>query len=344
MLIKHSAINPLKGFKVDREIIKYLGKDLQRPECILAEKNGVVWTADARGGVMRLNTDGTQQLITPVENRVANSDFANRYVQAQGSLPNGLCFDKEGNFIIANWGTDSIEKMNRFGEIQTICTSIDGVPLGKANFPLRDSKGRIYFTVTTKEQPWTNQLNSKASDGYIAMVDEHGVRIVAAGFCGTNEIRFDDKEEWLYVVESTGWRISRLKVQKDGSLSTREIYGPSKLDGFPDGFAFDAFGNLWITLIFTDVLIAITPDGEVLTLLDDSNANTKKNLFDAFNANQIDGDILAATQGIIAPWMASLTFGGTDLKTVYLGSLRGTSIPYFNVPVAGQKMIHWNEG
>jgi sugar lactone lactonase YvrE len=172
-------------------------------------------------------------------------------------------------------------------------------------------------------------------------MDEQGVRIVADGFCGTNEIRFDDKEEWLYVVESTGWHISRLRVHQDGSLSGREVYGPSKLDGFPDGFAFDAFGNLWVTLIFTDVLIAITPGGEVLTLLDDSNAQTKSKLFDAFNTNEINADVLGATHGTIAPWMASLTFGGPDLSTVYLGSLRGTSIPYFKSPVAGQKMIHW---
>jgi hypothetical protein len=39
--------------------------------------------------------------------------------------------------------------------------------------------------------------------------------------------------------------------------------------------------------------------------------------------------------------MASLSFGGVDLKTVYLGSLRGTRVPFFTSPVAGQKMIHW---
>lgn len=341
MLIKHNTVNPLKGFQVNRDDIKYLGKDLQRPECILAEKDGTIWTADARGGVMKLNMDGSQHLVTPTVQHVTETDFAKRYVQAQGSLPNGLCFDKHGDFIIANWGTNNIERMKRNGRIETICASIDGVPLGKTNFPLRDSKGRIWFTVTTKEQPWTNQLNTKSSDGYIALMDEHGVRIVADGFCGTNEIRFDDKEEWLYVVESTGWHISRLRVHKDGSLSGREVYGPSKLDGFPDGFAFDAFGNLWVTLIFTDVLIAITPDGEVLTLLDDSNAETKKKLFDAFKANEINGDILGSIHGTVAPWMASLTFGGADLSTVYLGSLRGTTIPYFKSPVAGQKMIHW---
>jgi sugar lactone lactonase YvrE len=57
-------------------------------------------------------------------------------------------------------------------------------------------------------------------------MDENGVRIVADGFCGTNEIRFDDQEEWLYIVESTAWRISRMRVKPNGDLYNREVYGP----------------------------------------------------------------------------------------------------------------------
>lgn len=335
--------NPLKDWQVDRATIRTIGHDLQRAECLLTERNGTLWAADARGGVMRIAPDGSQQLITPSIARPtsASMGFEDRYVQAQGSLPNGLAFAENGDFIIANWGTDAVEIMTRAGRVRTLYTEIDGQPLGKANFVLRDSKNRIWLTVNTRENPWTNQLNTKTADGYIALIDEKGIRIVAEGFCGTNEARLDDKEEWLYVVESTAWRISRLRVQPDGSLTNREIYGPTQLDGFPDGFALDSFGNLWITLIFTDQLIAITPDGEVLTLLDDSDPVTKARLFEHFKTSTMTPDILAATHGTISPWMASLTFGGPDLRTVYLGSLRGTTIPYFRSPVAGQPMIHW---
>ena len=283
-----------------------------------------------------------QQVINPFHDTQTSlvSDNA-RYIAAHGSLPNGLCFDTKGNIIIANWGTNHSELMSREGKLQTLVTQIDGQALGKANFPLRDSKGRIWFTVTTRTEPWSDQINTRATDGYIALIDDTGVRIVADGFCGTNEIRFDDNEEWLYIVESTAWRISRMRVKDNGDLYAREVYGPARLGGFPDGFAFDSFGNLWITLIFTDELIAITPDGEVLTLLDDSNAFTKKQLFDAYDNQCVTPEILGATQGSLCPWMASLSFGGKDLRTVYLGSLRGTRIPFFESPVCGQKMIHW---
>jgi len=264
-------------------------------------------------------------------------------VQSQGSLPNGMAFLPNGDFIIANWGSDSVEVMTRDGEVRRVLDAIDGQPLGKANFVMRDRRGRIWLTVTTRMQPWTDSINARARDGYIALIDERGARIVADGFEGTNEVRMDAAEEWLYVVESNARRISRLRVQDDGSLTDREVYGPSRLEGFPDGFAFDAFGNLWVTLVMTDKLIAITPDGEVVTLLDDSRPAEVARLNQHYEARTLTPDIMAAAAGSIAPWMASLTFGGTDLRTVYLGSLRGTTLPSFRSPVAGLPLVHWNE-
>jgi sugar lactone lactonase YvrE len=337
--------NPLHGWQVDRAAIRSIGHDLQRPECILAERDGTLWAADARGGAMRIAPDGTQTLITPrIERQQAealSASFDDRYVQAQGSLPNGMCFLANGDILIANWGTDHVEVMTREGQLRTLFTEIDGRPMGKTNFVARDSKGRIWLTVTTRMQPWTGSINAGVLDGYIALIDERGIRIVAEGFGGTNEVRLDAKEEWLYVVESNARRISRLRVQPDGSLTHREVYGPSKLEGFPDGFAFDTFGNLWVTLIMTDKLVAITPEGDVLTLLDDSNVEATRLLNQHYEARTLTPEIMAAAHGPLAPWMASLTFGGPDLQTVYLGSLRGTNIPYFRAPVAGLPLIHW---
>jgi hypothetical protein len=91
----------------------------------------------------------------------------------------------------------------------------------------------------------------------------------------------------------------------------------------------------------TDRLIALTPQGEVLTLLDDCDAEVAADYDRHFYAGTMTPEVMARTQGSIAPWMASLTFGGPDLRTVYLGSLRGTTIPYFRAPVAGLPMAHW---
>ncbi|MGB6352371.1 MAG: SMP-30/gluconolactonase/LRE family protein [Steroidobacteraceae bacterium] len=335
------STNPLAGWTVDRSAIKTIGRGLQRPECILAERDGTLWSADARGGVMCIRPDGTQRLVAQTGHKGIDANDPKSFILGGTTLPNGIAINRAGDFLIANFGTDAIEVMRRDGHSRTLYTHIDGRPLGKTNFVLSDSRDRIWFTVTTRLVPWTRSINEKAPDGYVGLIDESGIRIVADGFVGTNEIRLDAKEEWLYVVESNARRISRLRVHADGALSGREIYGPSDLRGTPDGFAFDAYGNLWITLVQTDRLIALTPEGEVLTLLDDSDP-VQVSIYDRhFYAGTMTPEVMAATKGSIAPWMASLTFGGPDLRTVYLGSLMGTAIPYFAAPVAGLPMAHW---
>jgi gluconolactonase len=182
-------------------------------------------------------------------------------------------------------------------------------------------------------------------DGYIAVVDEHGLRVVADGFHFTNEVRLDAREEWLYIVETTGPHISRMRLVESPqgvSLTGREVYGPADLGGPPDGIAFDAHGNLWCTLVMVDRLIAITPQGDVRLLLDDGDPAASENLTRKMKAGSATADDMAQAHGSIAPWMASITFGGPDLRTVYLGSLLGTSIPSFRSPVAGLPMVHWH--
>jgi sugar lactone lactonase YvrE len=331
----------LLDWRLERAAIKYVGKDLQRPECILAESDGTLWSADARGGVMCIRPDGSQQLIAQQGHQGVDRNNPESFIAGGRTLPNGLAINRKGDFLIANFGTDAIEIMGRDGSSRTLYSEIDGQPLGKTNFVLCDSKDRIWFTVTTRLVPWTRSINEKVADGYVGLIDQRGIRIVADGFVGTNEIRFDAHEEWLYVVESNGRRISRLKAHADGALSGREIFGPADLQGTPDGFAFDAYGNLWITIVQTDRLIALTPDGDVLTLLDDCDPKQREAYDRHFYEGTMTPDIMANTKGTIAPWMASLTFGGEDLKTVYLGSLLGTRIPYFRSPVAGLPLTHW---
>ncbi len=334
--------NPLDGFTVDPEDIQFIGEDLQRPECILAERDGTLWSADARGGVVRIAPDGSQQLIVSAE-QAGFSDAAGEEVRfTEGTLPNGLAFAENGDLLIANFGTDLLEQMSRSGETVTLHDNIDGKPMGKVNFVLRDSKNRIWITISTRAVNWMRSFTPDVDDGYVALVDQGTIRIVADGFTFTNEIRLDAKEEFLYVVETTGKRISRLRVQDDGELTGREVFGPSNLGkGFPDGIAFDAFGNLWGTLIMSDQLFALTPEGECRILFEDGDDEATDALEKAFYARQITPELMLAASGKVAPWMASVTFGGADLKTVYLGSLRGNRIPYFRSPVAGLPMVHW---
>jgi gluconolactonase len=333
--------NPIIGFQVNRNDIFYLGHDLQRPECILAERDGSLWTADARGGVVHIRPDGSQRLIAQQETAGFSGAVSDEERYTTGTLPNGLAFARTGDIVISNFGTDRLEIMTRSGETRVLVDRLHGEPIGKVNFVLRDSKDRLWITVSTRIRNWMQAISPNVRDGFIALYDKGQLRIVADGFAFTNEIRFDAREEWLYVVETCGRRITRLRVASDGSLSRRETFGPADHGAFIDGIAFDAFGNLWGTHVFADRIFAITPEGKLHILLDDGDVAANERLDRAFARDQVTPELLLSCGGTIAPWFASVTFGGPDLRTVYVGSLRGTRIPYFRSPIPGAPMAHW---
>ncbi|MEO8735368.1 MAG: SMP-30/gluconolactonase/LRE family protein, partial [Edaphobacter sp.] len=214
--------NPILDFEIDKALIEYVGTGLQRPECILAERDGTLWTADARGGVVRLGPDGSQAIVT----QKISGHFegvrseASRYLE--GTLPNGLAFARNGDILISNFGTDRLEIMTRDGDSKVLADSIDGEPIGKVNFVLRDSKDRIWITISTRIKNWMHALRPDLPDGYLARYIDGKFRIVAEGFHFTNEIRMDAREEYLYVAETTGGCISRLRVDENGELGERE--------------------------------------------------------------------------------------------------------------------------
>jgi len=337
--------NPIDGFTVTKDDFKFIGEGLQRPECILAEKNGDLWAADARGGVVRIRPDGSQAIITQSHDADAfgeSSNDAEKFVD--GTLPNGLAFADNGDILISNFGTDCLERMTRTGETEVMFDTVDGEPIGKVNFVARDSKNRIWITVSTMLHDWPKAISPNIIDGRILLYEkDKGVRIVADDVHFSNECKLDANEEYLYVVQTCGRNIARYKIGSDGSLSNKEIYGPSDHGRLIDGIAFDAYGNLWGTHVMNDGIFAIKPDGDLHIIFDDSSPEEVKKLDDAFQAEQVDADLLLSMGGEIATWCASVTFGGPDLKTVYVGSLRATNIPYFTSPVAGLPMVHWNE-
>ena len=337
--------NPILDFGIDVSQLKFIGEGLQRPECILAEKDGTLWSADSRGGVVRIRPDGTQEIVTQkISANFANADSeATRYLT--GTLPNGLAFAANGDILISNFGTDRLETMTRTGESHVLADSIDGEAIGKVNFVLRDSKGRIWITVSTRIKNWMHALRTDLADGYIARYVDGKFRIVADGFHFTNEIRMDATEDYMYVVETTGGCISRLRVMDDGSLGDREVFGPRSLGkgAWPDGIAFDSIGNLWGTCVYSDKLFVLTPQGDLRVLLDEGDPARVDALERQFRAGAVTEDVLFATGRGVAPWMASVTFGGKDLQTAYIGSLRGQRIPYFRAPAPGLPMVHWNE-
>lgn len=92
----------------------------------------------------------------------------------------------------------------------------------------------------------------------------------------------------------------------------------------------------------TDHIFAITPDGDLRIILDDDHGSPAgKVLMAALEKDAVTPELMLACGGAIAPWFASVTFGGPDLQDILCGQPARHPHSFFRSPVAGLPMVHW---
>jgi sugar lactone lactonase YvrE len=317
---------PIEEFQLDLSQLTYTGHDLARPESVLARPDGTLWTSDGHGGVTRIDPDGSQQFLGGL-----------------GGEPNGLAMLADGSLLIANIAGGAVQRLYPDGHSENYLTEVDGVRLTTPNFVFRDSRERIWIAVSTREEIWWPAAAAPRPDGFIVLVDERGPRIVADGIYFTNEIRLDASEEYLYVAETMARHILRFHVQPDGSLSDREIFGPSSLGtaAFVDGFTFDAGGNIWVTTVLRNGVGIITPAGDYHVVFEDAHLEALASFEEKLKVGEAQPLDMLLAAGSTLQLLTSVTFGGSDLRTVYIGSLGMNRLPTFRSPVPGLPMSHW---
>jgi sugar lactone lactonase YvrE len=317
----------IKDFRLELNELTYTGHDLVRPESIIAQPDGTLWASDGRGGVTRINPDGTEQFLGGL-----------------GGEPNGLALADDGSLLVANIVVGTIQRIYPDGRTETALSEVDGVTLTCANFVFLDSKNRLWAAFSSRgEREWWPAAAKPRPDGYIVLVDEKGPRIVMDGIYFTNEIRLDAKEEYLYVAETMKNRILRFRVQPDGSLSNKEIVGPNGAGAgaLVDGFAFDSEGNIWIAFPLRNSIGILTPDGDYHAVFEEVNQAACTAYDEKLANGTVQPADLMATGGQTLQLLTSVTFGGPDLRTVYVGSLAMPRLATFTSPVAGLPMRHW---
>ncbi len=321
------SIVPIKEFRLDLSDLTSTGHDLVRPESVLALPNGTLWTSDGRGGLTRIDPDGSQQFIDGLG----------------GTEPNGLAMTDDGSLIVANLGLSKVQKLHPDLHVEDLLTEMDGVSITTPNFVFLDSRQRLWISVMTREHHWWPAAAAPRPDGYIVLLDEKGPRIVADGLFLTNEIRLDATEEYLYVVETIMNHMLRFRVQPDGSLTDKEIFGPDNLGtgAAIDGFTFDVEGNLWVTLVLRNGLGIITTDGDYHVVFEDPREDVLKSFEGKIASGTAEPNDMAMAAGPNLQFITSLAFGGPDLHTAYLGSLAMSTLPTFQSPVAGLPLRHW---
>ncbi len=317
--------------RIPLSALSFAAGGLKRPECVLATARGALYTADWRGGVARTMPDGSQTL------------FSASLPGGRPLRPNGIALRPDGSFLLADLGDTQggIFHLQRDGSASHFLDAIDGVSLPPSNYVVEDGK-RTWLSVSTRRQPRALAYRGDIADGFVAVIDKRGARIVADGLCYTNEVLPSPDGRWLYVNETFGRRLTRFRIGADGALSARETVTTFGHGTYPDGLAFDAEGGVWITSIVSNRVIQVLPEGSQVLMLEDCDPAHVEWVEQAFQSGVMGRAHLDKASGRMLKNISSLAFGGPGLRTAYLGCLLDDRIAHFDAPVAGHAPYHWN--
>ncbi|HSV04699.1 MAG TPA: SMP-30/gluconolactonase/LRE family protein [Phenylobacterium sp.] len=303
---------------IPTEAFAKLALGIDRPEDVVVGKDGRVFASDHQSAVAEIFPDGSFKRMGP-----------------KGGAPNGLNMDREGRIIIANFGIydrepGPLERLDpRTGKHETLLAEVGGKRLTSSNYPIVDTAGNIWCANSTHAETWPQALDGRP-DGFIFVLRPDGsASIEAEGLKFPNGLAIAADESWLYCAQTSGADVMRFPIRPGGRLGAGERYGPvlGKLQrpgepqhdaselGYTDGVGMDAEGNLWVCLPAANKVVAIKPDLSVVTVFHDPTGET-----------------------INHP--TNVTWGGADLKDLYIGSIRADYVLKARSPVAGQPLAH----
>jgi gluconolactonase len=313
---RQEADMPLQPIPVSAFTKIAVGVD--RPEDVVVGADGRVFASDHRCAVAEIFADGSFKRLGPPL-----------------GAPNGVNMDRQGRIIIANFGIydGQAGPLERFdpasGVRETLLAEVGGRTLTSANYPVIDRAGNIWCANSTHAETWPQALDGRA-DGFLFVLRPDGSsQIVAEGLKFPNGLALDAGETALYCAQTSGADVLRFPILPGARLGPGERYGPvlGKLQspgeplhdtgdlGYTDGIGFDAEGNLWVCLPAANKVVAIAPDGGVATVIHDPT-------------------------GSVVNHPTNVTWGGADLRDLYIGSIRADYVLKARSPLPGQPQIH----
>jgi gluconolactonase len=296
-----------------------IGVGVQRPEDVVVGRDGRVWASDQQSACAQILPDGSL-----------------RRVGKAGGAPNGINMDGQGRILIANFEAGPVQRLDvEAGAVEVVCSAVAGRTLTASNYPILDRNGTIWCANSTFAHPWQHALDGRA-DGILFRIRPDGrAELMAEGIQFANGLALDADESHIYVCQTTGCNVIRYRLHADGSIGAPQPYGPVLGTPFPpatdadhlpapermtavgltDGCGFDVEGNLWVTLVAANRIVAITPRGEVVPIVDDPH-----------------GELLRQPTNV--------TWGGRDLRDLYIGSITNDYVVHARSPIPGLPLFH----
>lgn len=270
--------------------LKNLGFQFDHPEDVAWGLDGMAYAGGEAGQIYRFPlSGGTLQEVARIE----------------GGFILGLALDAYSNIYACDDRSHCIHRITPGGEVSIYASGNPGQHMRMPNYPVFDAVGNLYVS---DSGDWG------ACNGFIWKVVPGGKTEIwdrqTNGF--TNGMCLSPDDRYLYVVESAPPLVSRVPVNADGTAGKREIVVQLPRT-VPDGVAFDANGNLYISLYNPNIIYRFTKAGELQTLVDDWEQLM-----------------------LVAP--TNIAFGDADMKTLIIASLCGWSVHTAPMAVPGLKL------
>ncbi|MFD0917162.1 SMP-30/gluconolactonase/LRE family protein [Pseudahrensia aquimaris] len=311
--------------------ISYVGHRMERPECVLTTKAGDIFCSHKRFGVARICADGSQYaLAQPTE------------IGGLPILANGIALRDDGSFLVANISdAGGLLELDADGvRLLHPCSKTDQSP--PVNFVTVDDLGKVWITVSSTFSPRSLAYNRQTANGYVAVIENGEMKVVVENLAYTNECRLDYEGGWLYVAETMGQRISRIRLDEKGVHGKVELYATMPRGAFVDGIEIDSEGAVLAACIISSELIRVAPDGSQEVIVgerDDAWVDDVEAVFDAGDMGrpQLDTSPTKKLKNI-----ASLAYRNETLDQIVCGNLLDNKLPVFEAPVSGRPPVHWN--
>jgi gluconolactonase len=207
---------------------------------------------DGRGNIYAVNfrTQGTIGIVTP------NGQGDVYVTLPQGSVGNGIVFDRKGNMYVADYTGHNVLLIDP-GSRQIRIFAHESRMAQPNDLAIADD-GTIF----------ASDPNWQAGTGRVWRVDRDGQITLAADKQGTsNGIDVSPDGKTLYVNESDQRNIWGFTIQPDHKLTDRRLIRKFEDHGF-DGMRCDIDGNLYICRYGKGTVIKMTPEGKVLREID----------------------------------------------------------------------------
>lgn len=268
--------------------VAVIAAGLDHPECVNVGPDGSAYAGGEAGQLYRFSMDDTIAIIATT-----------------GGGIGGLCLDGAGNVYECNYGLPRIHRITPGGEVTVYSTGTGDRPAALPNYPAFDRHGNLYYSDSGDYYKPNGRLFVVRPDG----TTEH---LFGDHLHFPNGLALDADEAWLYVIQSTAANITRFPL-RDGGVGEPEIV--TTLPGtVPDGLAFAASGNLYVACYVPDVILRMTPDRHIETVVEDRMAER----------------LNRPTNVAFAPDSTRLLFanlGGSSVNAVDVGE-SGLPLPY----------------